>query len=63
MYYLAAAVACLLPIGAIAVLTTAETTREKLLYILGFTLLFVLDLVILADSKITRINILVASVS
>jgi len=54
-------IACLLPIGAIAVLTTAKTTRDKLLYIFGFTMAFVFGLVTLTDAGISRVQIFVAT--
>jgi len=53
-------VACVLPTASIAVLTTAETLRDRLLYIGGFTLLFAMGLMILAKG-VTRVQIFTAT--
>ncbi|RYP64242.1 hypothetical protein DL771_008866 [Monosporascus sp. 5C6A] len=56
----ATVVACMLPTGAIAVLTTADTTLSKLLWIGGFTLLFSMGLTYLT-SEISRVHTFTAT--
>ncbi|KAH8754620.1 hypothetical protein F5883DRAFT_526748 [Diaporthe sp. PMI_573] len=58
--FFATVVACLLPTGAIAVLTTADTTLHKLLWIGGFTMLFSMGLSVFT-SEISRVQIFMAA--
>jgi len=53
-------VASMLPTMAIAILTTADTLRDKLLYIGGFTALFAIGLMILT-SETSRVQIFTAT--
>jgi len=59
--FVATVVACILPAGAIAVLATANTLRDKLLYIGGFTALFAIGLLWLTDVATSRIQIFTAT--
>ncbi|KAK5635368.1 hypothetical protein RRF57_011080 [Xylaria bambusicola] len=56
----ATVIACLLPTVAITVLTTAETTWQKLLWIGGFTAMFSISLVIFT-SEVPRMHIFSAT--
>ncbi len=50
-------IACLLPTGAICILTTATTMAHKLAYIGGFTALVRHRLMWLTDANTSRVNI------
>ena len=54
-------VACLLPTLAIAILTTAKTTRDKLLYIGGFTAMFAIGLLWLTEAGSSRLQVFTAT--
>ncbi|RYP55897.1 hypothetical protein DL771_012273 [Monosporascus sp. 5C6A] len=56
----ATVIACLLPVAGICILTTAETTGQRLGYIAGFTALFALTLMWLTDAK-SRVHIFTAT--
>ncbi|KAK0636771.1 hypothetical protein B0T17DRAFT_613453 [Bombardia bombarda] len=53
--------ACLLPTVAIGVLTTAQTTLQKLGYIAGFTALFSIGVMWLTDASTSRIQVFTAT--
>ncbi len=53
--FVATVVACLLPTLAIGVLTTAETTAQKLGYIGGFTAMFAIGLLWFTDASTSRV--------
>ena len=55
--FVATVVACLLPTVAISILTTAETRAQKLGYIAGFTALFSIGLMWLAEPTTSRTQI------
>ncbi|KAH8891763.1 hypothetical protein GQ53DRAFT_746258 [Thozetella sp. PMI_491] len=57
----ATVVACVLPTVAIGILSTAQGTMHKLLYIGGFTMLFAIGLIILTDCSTSRIQIFTAT--
>jgi hypothetical protein len=54
-------IACVLPTVAIGVLTTAQTTVERLRYIGGFTALFAIGVMWFSDAKTPRVNIFAAT--
>lgn len=54
-------IACVLPTVAIGILTTAQTTMQKLLYIGGFTALFSIGVMWLSDSSTSRVSIFTAT--
>jgi hypothetical protein len=54
-------IACILPTVAIGILTTAQTTMQKLLYIGGFTALFAIGVMGLTDAGTSRVNIFTAT--
>jgi len=59
--FVATVIACLLPTIAIGIMTTAKTTRDKLLYIGGFTILFAIGLLWVAEAGTSRIQIFMAT--
>ena len=54
-------VACVLPTVAIGILTTAQTTKQRLLYIGGFTALFAIGVMWLTDAGTSRVSIFTAT--
>ncbi|KAI0410202.1 hypothetical protein F5X98DRAFT_387608 [Xylaria grammica] len=59
--FVATVIACVLPTVAIGILTTAKTTLQKLYYIGGFTALFAIGLLWLAESGTTRVQVFMAT--
>jgi len=59
--FVAAVIACLLPTVAIGILTTAQTTRDKLLYIGSFTALFSIGLLCLTEAGTSRVQVFTAT--
>jgi hypothetical protein len=59
--FITTVVACLLPTLAIGILTTAETTRDKLLYIGGFTAMFAIGLLWLTEAGSSRLQVFTAT--
>jgi hypothetical protein len=58
--YIATVVACVLPTLAIGILAAAESYRDKLLYIGGFTALFSIGLMFLT-TEASRVEIFTAT--
>jgi hypothetical protein len=54
-------VACLLPVAAIAVLANMDTTRDLILCLAGFTVLFAVGLMFVAAGTISRVEIFTAT--